>query len=294
MVDGDSSKPEWTSGSPEQPPTRIAPVACWSSRTAWRCIVALVIAEFMMSLSVRLAFSGAGGTAWLDAHRYSLQTAIKVLRFVLWLSIAYAFSREHSPVRWALSLGLGHPPTTGGWWCGSVALGISLLDYYGGARGLTSPNPVAHGFYQRGGGLLLFYVLYVVSVGPFFEEVVLRGFLYRAFRQSYGRLSSTAAVLGVGAYFHWAQLTHSFWTPVCLILLWMLLCMVMEWTGNIWNCILGHAIYNAAQVLKWPIYVGAVLLFLMLCAKFSGSASPRRKSCSEAGCTWRRLDKMGW
>ena len=239
----------------------------WKPRNAWRCVFALVVLEVLISLWIRIAQRNPGASSWLIAHEYSAQSVLKVLRFGLWLLAAYFFSGAWSLARFTQSTGLGKWPTLQGWWGCCAAVGIALLDRYGGARGLTIPNPVSHGFYQKGGGTLAFYVLYVTSMGPFYEEVVLRGFLYRALRSSYGWLRSATIVVCAGAFFHWGAATPSLWAAICLILLWVLLCGIVEWTGSVWDCVFCHAAYNAVQVLKWPFYILVMLLLLALCIR---------------------------
>lgn len=293
MSAGDFGASQRGSGFLDQRPSNLAPEEAWRPRTAWLCSLTLVLLEFTISTLVWLLFRGPEAAAWLDSHKYSVQACLQILRFLLWLSISYAFSGARSPTAFAFGMRLNQLPTLGGWAYACIALGLSLLDRYGGARGLTSPNPVGHGFYREGGGLLVYYVLYVVSLGPFFEEVVLRGLLYRAFRRGYGPLRSTAITVGVGIYFHWDQVTRSLWTPLCLISLWILLCMAMEWTGSIWNCVLSHAIYNAAQVLKWPVYGSGMIICLMLCVWFWRHAVSRRESLAEGRRCFERSDEPG-
>jgi len=204
---------------------------------------------------------------WLAAHWYPAQIVVRVLRSGLWLVAAYVLSGAGSAAAFARSLGLNQRPDLRGWVGACAAIAISLADRYGGARGWTSPNPVGRGFYAEGGEALLFYVLYVISAGPFAEEAVLRGFAFRGFRGGYGRVCSIIIIVGAGAYIHWRAMTQSIWTPVCLISLWTLLCLIMEWTVNPWNCVLCHAAYNAVQVFKWPIYPLGMLIILPLCMR---------------------------
>jgi len=90
----------------------------------------------------------------------------------------------------------------------------------------------------------------------------MRGFLYRAFRGSYGRALSTALVICFHTYFHWGLVSRSLYTLVYLSLLQVLLCMTRERTGNVWNCILCHSAYNAAVGVNWATYfIGMILLF---------------------------------
>jgi len=76
-------------------------------------------------------------------------------------------------------------------------------------------------------------------------------------------------VVCVVAYFHWGLLAQ----PMAFILLVVgvvLLCLIREWTGSLWNCILFHAAYNATVTLRWPFYVFGMLAVLPLCTRTVG------------------------
>jgi membrane protease YdiL (CAAX protease family) len=207
---------------------------------------------------------------WIDARYYSVHLGFQVFGALSWLVIAYFLSAARSIHCFATKAGLSRRPTLFGWWCAWGAIGIAFLDRYAGAKGLTSPNPVASGFYVHGGWHDLFYVFFVVSLGPFYEEVVLRGFLYSAFRRGYGWIASTLVVLCVTAYFHKGAVSGSFWTALCLGSLWVLFCQVRERTPSVWNCVLCHAAYNAVQVFAYPVWVAGMLFLLPVCAARKG------------------------
>jgi len=196
-----------------------------------------------------------------------MQAAMKVVLAVVWLIVAYLFSPSRSIARFLQDAGLRSRVTIPGWLCAWAAVGLAMLDRYGAARGMTSPNPVAQGFYHRGVLSLVFFVTFVVSLGPFYEETVFRGFLYKALRETYGRILSTCVIVGLVAYFHRDTLARSLWAAGCLGALWILLCMVREWTGSTWNCVLCHAAYNAVQVFTWQIWVPGLLVILCVCAR---------------------------
>jgi membrane protease YdiL (CAAX protease family) len=238
----------------------------WTARNAWWCVLALILFELTISVGIRILQRSSTCASWLVVNEYAVQNAIKVFRAILWIVTAYWFSGLRSARRFFQHVGLSQQPTLLGWWGAWVGVGIALFDRFGGAKGWTSPHPISHGFYREGGQVLLFFVLYVISVGPFFEEVVLRGFLYRAFRGSYGWVACMLIVICVAVNFHWGAVSGSWFSAGCLISLWLLLCVLREWTGNVWNCVLCHAAYNATQVLIWPIYLAGMVVLLPLCA----------------------------
>lgn len=147
-----------------------------------------------------------------------------------------------------------------------AAIGIAMLEHYGVVKGWALPSQKARGFFYHGGNALEVYIFFVILVAPLFEEIVLRGFLYRAFRGGYGQLNSTLIVLCITMGFHWSAISNSLYTPMCFILLSILVCMLREWTTSVWNCVLCHAAYNAAGTVTWQIYVVSMMLLLPYCA----------------------------
>ncbi len=72
----------------------------------------------------------------------------------------------------------------------------------------------------------------------------MRGFFYRAFRGSYSVAVSTLLILGITAVTHWSQFYHSWIAAVDLSALTVLQCFLRERTGNLWDCILCHLVFN--------------------------------------------------
>jgi membrane protease YdiL (CAAX protease family) len=88
----------------------------------------------------------------------------------------------------------------------------------------------------------------ILLVGPIFEEIIMRGFLYRAFRKSYGISQSISAIVLVATLTHWGVMTASLWTFSLLAILQVVLCIILEKTRNLWNCIACHIIYNGTLI----------------------------------------------
>ncbi len=256
----------------------------WTASGGWGCLLALVIFEFLLALAIRVTEVNRSSANWVKVHGYAIQMYTMVLRASVWLVLAYVFSRAPSPRSFISSAGLSRYPTMLGW-CGTwLAVGTGLIGLYGTHRGWTAPNRVVHSFYSRGGEPLLFFVLFVTSVGPFFEEVVIRGYLYAAFRGTYGRVLSTFVTISVSTYFHWSSIARSPCTAACLILLWVLLCLLRERTGTIWNCVMAHAAYNAAQTVTWPTYVGPMILLLPFYLYSSRKTARAKSGQSQPNC----------
>jgi membrane protease YdiL (CAAX protease family) len=105
--------------------------------------------------------------------------------------------------------------------------------------------------HQPGPEKHLFTIL--VLVGPVFEEIIMRGFLYRAFRESYGIVLSISIVVLVATLTHPGVTTASPWMFLLLAVVQVTLCLILERTRNLWNCIVCHCAYNLTLVGAWLI-----------------------------------------
>jgi membrane protease YdiL (CAAX protease family) len=115
-------------------------------------------------------------------------------------------------------------------------------------RYLTKPF-----IYQPGPEKHLLTIL--LLVGPLFEEVTMRGFLYRAFRERYGVSFSIFTIVVVAAITHLDVTTKSLSISLLLTVLQVSLCLFLEMTRNLWNCIICHVLYNATLIGAWLIGV---------------------------------------
>jgi membrane protease YdiL (CAAX protease family) len=96
------------------------------------------------------------------------------------------------------------------------------------------------------------YLLVIVFlVGPIFEEIIMRGFLYRAFRKNYGITRSVSVVVLVAMLTHPGVMAASIWLFLFLGIFQAILSLILEKTGNLWNCITCHCAYNATVASAW-------------------------------------------
>jgi membrane protease YdiL (CAAX protease family) len=237
----------------------------WTARDGWRCFLALIIFETLLALILHAAHGISALAGLLRDHETLVQSVVKIIRAGIWLSLAYWLSNTRTVCDFIRVIKLDKKPTLGGWFATLIAVVIALLGNYSLVKRFDSPDPAAMFFFKSSGWAFWFYVLFVVSLGPFFEEVVLRGFLLTAFRGNYGILASSMAVISLGMFFHWGPVMRSPYSALCLILLWALLCCLREWTDNLWNCVFAHLFYNAAGIVKWPIIVCGMLAFFVIC-----------------------------
>jgi membrane protease YdiL (CAAX protease family) len=237
--------------------------AQWKGRGAWFCVLALVTCQFFLHLFLRLgARASPGFSQWLGTVPGSAFAV--VLQAGLFLPLVFWFSRVPVIPDFIARAGLKQGVNRFGWCAAWLALGLALIDGYGHSRGLTASSEQPHPLKYMSIGAASWFFLKSVLIVPFYEETVTRGFLYRAFRGSYGALASTIATLCFSAYFHWSSMSRSLFTAACLGSLWVLLCIVRERTGSLWGCFLGHAVYNslAAPPHLWFPAVAVMVLLL--------------------------------
>lgn len=242
----------------------------WSFKSNWLCVLVLIVFEWLTRNCVGIAVNTNTFLAnFAKTEPYVLQNAIKLFRAISWIALIFLFSRSRSIRQFWGNIGLQRRPTMTGWGASWIAIVISLIDRYGATRNWTSPNTITRGFFHEGGGALLFYLIFVVTLGPFYEEIAFRGFLYSGFRCKYQRIASTLLVVFIMAYFHFSAIAHSLWTAYCLLSLWILICIMQEYTRNLWNSILCHAAYNAAAGLPFLICAITMGCMLFICIPYN-------------------------
>ena len=94
-------------------------------------------------------------------------------------------------------------------------------------------------------------MIILLLVAPVFEEIIMRGFLYRVFRESYGITLSVGIIALLGTIAHPGLVTASVWMFLLVAFMQVIICLILEKTRNLWNCIAFHIGYNATVALTW-------------------------------------------
>lgn len=235
----------------------------WKARDGFVCALALIILSIITNELLRVTYlNNPSFTNWFKANEKFAQGVLLLIHSSLWVLTAFVLARIRSPRGFLDQVGLSSQPTLSGWFGAWIAIGICFLALYGVAKQWIPPNQFSRSFHYQGGITKWFFIWYAVLIAPFSEEVVMRGFLYRAFRGSYNIYLSVILVLCVHGYFHWGIIIQSFYTFMCLVLVEILLCAIREWTSSVWNCVLCHAAYNATQNLPWYLFSIGLILYL--------------------------------
>jgi membrane protease YdiL (CAAX protease family) len=242
----------------EQPNGKIELTA----RSAWTWVFAQLLWWFIATKGLLAVEQFDPNIAkWILAHFTYYNVAVTILTDGWLLLAAYWCSKSKTVPDFWNGVGLCRKPTLTGLFFALAAIGLAFISIIGAMKGLTGGNWVAEVFANRGRATWSFYVIYACSVTPFAEEVAERGFLYRAFRGSYGIPISIALIVCLDIFFHWQIALHSVFTFGCYSAFAILVCVVREKTKSTWNCILCHAVYNAVLLRQWPVCIIAILSF---------------------------------
>ena len=237
----------------------------WKARDGFFCGFVLIFLSIIINAFLRIVYQNYPGFAdWFKANERFAQGVLLLVRSSSWVLTVFVLARiQRTDDNYLDPVGLKDRPTLSGWLYICVAIGISLLALYGVTRHWIPPSQLSRSYHYQGGAAEWFFVGYAVLIAPFSEEVVMRGFLYRAFRGSYNPYLSILFVLCFHSYFHWGLIQGSPFTFVCLAAVEILLCLAREWTGSLWNCILCHSTYNAVQNLPWYFVSLCLILYLL-------------------------------
>lgn len=240
----------------------------WTAPRAVACALAVIAFSYLSNEALRFADNSSEDFArFVRAYPHPVDAVIRVINLLVWLIAPYLISGSGSSRTFAATAGFGSRPNRIGWLLAWGAVGLAILNLLAIQTGLAAPGSgaVSKRFYESGNIGGLFFILLTTVVSPFVEENLLRGFLYKALRQTFSVITCTMVVLMVTIYFHWKTVAHDFVSAASLILGGVILCAVRERTRNTWNCYLFHAAYNAAITQQWQICAVGLIALIPTC-----------------------------
>jgi membrane protease YdiL (CAAX protease family) len=226
-------------------PYRPWPDYQWRVKDAWKCIgfiilfwdITLSTAYYFLNLSFPIFYHSRFGFVCRS-----------ILLFATWVTIACYFARTETLATCYKAFGLDRKPTHFVWFGMTMALLIRFVTHfmYMHHWGRGANNGEITSFENTTGpGRWLFQISPLV-LAPIFEEVVNRGFLYKAFRASYSVIVSMLIMVAWTLWTHFGYWHHS-WIAVLNYCAWTILqCYVREKSPSLWDCVLTHFISNAA------------------------------------------------
>lgn len=221
------------------------PAYTWKARDAWKCLGFLFVIEIVLGLFVRALETLPPIGKWSATGPGYFCT--RLLFYTVGLLVAAYFARTETLATFWSGFGLERKPTQYAWFGVSMALflrgfGHIMLALHLG-NGVSAYDIYA--FRHSVGPARYFFLVPLLLLAPIFEEAINRGFLYRAFRGSYSLLPSLILLLAWNVLRHWSQYKH--WVAATdLSLLTLVLCYIREKSGNTWDCILCHLVFNGS------------------------------------------------
>jgi membrane protease YdiL (CAAX protease family) len=211
-----------------------APNEQWRSRQAWLFVfLTFVITQVISGGLLLLAINFSQIARFLQSPIGSALVSVAGLIFLLAITLLVAKVSRISQFK--LAFAFVHPSEKE--LLVSIGLGIFLQ---------------CAGIYFSSGDLTHLRLSHSISVGtlvvllaPFFEEPAMRGFLFKAFRNSYPLIPSIGLTTGASLLFHWGEIYHSFDALIVISLLNIVLCLIRERTRSLWNCVACHLAFNS-------------------------------------------------
>jgi membrane protease YdiL (CAAX protease family) len=221
----------------------------WSAKDAWKCLGMFVLFEFIIAgvwRAIGIAFPGSRYFFGTGAGRF----VFSIVHYSVQILNVLYFARTESWQSFEKAFGLTKNVTRYTWFAVAVALIIRSVGHLvitsGLSRGVTTTS--LWGFAHSIGFQRILYLMPAL-MAPFAEELYMRGFFYRAFRGSYSVMVSTLLILGITAMTHFNQVQRSWIAAVDIGAITILQCFLRERTGNLWDCILCHLVFNATGAL---------------------------------------------
>lgn len=215
----------------------------WTAKDAWKCIGIMVVVGFIL-LSLDLALYsyfprfGRGGFGFFCRS---------LLHNSTYLLIAAYFARTETLRSFWQAFGLNRRPSDYVWFGLVCILTLRLFSHLmltsGTGKGVWLHD--VYWFTATTGAERYFYLVPLALLAPLFEEPIYRGFLYKAFRGSFGIGVSTALIVAWTAFTHWQYYSHSFLAAVVLSIWAVIQCHLREKSDSLWDCIICHMVFNA-------------------------------------------------
>jgi membrane protease YdiL (CAAX protease family) len=152
--------------------------------------------------------------------------------------------------------GLDRKPTEFAWLGIALALGVRGFGHFiithHWSKGVSHYDLAA--FRNTVGIERYLFLISPILLSPLFEETMYRGFIYKAFRNSYPLWASMLLVVAWTANTHWGQYSVSWVAAFDISVLTMVQCYLREKSDSLWDCILCHLAFNTSLLFTGHVF----------------------------------------
>ncbi|MGA2786765.1 MAG: CPBP family intramembrane glutamic endopeptidase [Verrucomicrobiota bacterium] len=216
----------------------------WSALDAWKCVGTFFLFGFILFGFNRLVFSFSPSFLSSGLGYFTRS----VLHYAVELLVAAYFARTEAFATFLKGFSLDCKPSDFVWFGVVIALIIRFLGHFLASHGFGPGvyNYELTSFRNTISVEKYFFLLPLLMLAPVCEEIVYRGFLYKAFRQSYPVAISMILIVAWTANTHWRYYFHSWIAALDLSALTIVQCYLREKSASLWDCILCHFAFNAS------------------------------------------------
>jgi uncharacterized protein len=220
----------------------------WRAKDAWKCIGIIVL---LTEIVLPAGYYALVSVFPIFYHTLICRICRSLLFFSIWTITACYFARTETLAAVKKAFGLDRKPTNLIWFGLVMTLAIRFATHFMFMLhgGTGAYNDDLDAFRNTIGFQRIFFQLSPLILAPIFEEIVDRGFLYKAFRASFPVAVSVLIMIAWTLWTHYpywrqswiAALNYSAWT--------VLQCYLREKSPSLWDCILCHCLSNAVLLL---------------------------------------------
>jgi membrane protease YdiL (CAAX protease family) len=228
--------------------TRIWPDYQWRAKDAWKCIGMIIL---LTELVLPAGYYTLDSYFPIFDHALFFRICRRLLLFSIWTVTACYFARTETLAAVKKAFGLDHKPTNLIWFGLAMTLAIRFATHFMFVLhwGRGAYNDDLYAIRNTTGFQKIFFQLSPLVLAPIFEEIVDRGFLYKAFRASFSVAVSVLIMIGWTLWTHYPYWRES-WIAALYYSAWTVLqCYLREKSPSLWDCIICHFVSNAVLLL---------------------------------------------
>ncbi len=207
----------------------------WNARTAWLCLICLCICATGTS-------DGITYCALYYPHIESPRCVFVTYGclILILVSVTIIYSDVRSVEAFVDRFSFKVPVRAEVLWAAAAGITMAVLATYLVKAGFSPAQTVlSNSLGQRGA----WYLGMLALQAPVTEEVVIRGYFYKAFRHDYSIIVSICCIVWITTLSHLSAFeTVSGMIP--LLVLAITTSIIRERTTSLWNCIICHLVYN--------------------------------------------------